>query len=83
MESYAAHFDMHKDIVFNTSLNQVSRNKDDNKWRLDLTVNGESQFREYDKVAFCHGYQTKAKMPDFEGLEEFKGEVMHIQQFRM
>lgn len=83
MESYATHFDMHKDIVFNAVVTQVSRNEDSNKWRLDFSVNGEPQVIEYDKVAFCHGYQTKANMPQFEGIEKFKGEVMHTQQFRM
>ena len=83
IESYATHFDMHKDIVFNTVVKQVSRNKDDTKWRLDLVVDGESRVEEYDKVAFCHGYQTKANMPEFEGVEKFDGTIMHTQQFRM
>jgi dimethylaniline monooxygenase (N-oxide forming) / hypotaurine monooxygenase len=83
IESYATHFDMQKDIVFNALLKQVSRNKDDSKWRLELVVNGEPQVKEFDKVAFCHGYQTMAKMPEFEGVEKFEGTVVHTQQFRM
>lgn len=83
LESYATHFDILKDIVFNALVKQVSRNTDDSKWRLDLAVNGESQVEEYDKVAFCHGYQTKANMPDFEGVEKFDGAVIHTQQFRL
>lgn len=83
IESYAKHFEMHKDIVFNASLKQVSRNKDDNKWRLDLIVEGESRVEEFDKVAFCHGYQTRPKIPVFEGAEKFEGGVIHTQQFRM
>ena len=74
---------MQKDIVFNTLVKQVSRNKDDSKWRLELVVNGEPRVEEFDKVAFCHGYQTKAKMPTFEGVEKFKGTVVHTQQFRL
>lgn len=83
IESYATHFDMHKDIVFNALVKQASRNQDDSKWRLDLVVDGESRVEEYDKVAFCHGYQTKAKMPDFEGVKNFDGKILHTQQFRM
>lgn len=83
MESYATHYDMHKDIVFNALVKQVFRNHDDSKWSLDLVVGGEPQVCEYDKVAFCHGYQTRANMPDFEGIGKFKGVVMHTQQFRM
>jgi dimethylaniline monooxygenase (N-oxide forming) len=74
---------MHKDIEFNTLVKKVSRNKDDSKWQLDLIVDGESRVEEYDKVAFCHGYQTKANMPDFEGVEKFDGVIIHTQQFRM
>jgi dimethylaniline monooxygenase (N-oxide forming) len=61
----------------------VSRNKDDSKWQLHLVVDGESRVEEYDKVAFCHGYQTKASMPDFEGVEKFDGAIIHTQQFRV
>lgn len=82
MESYANHFDLMKDIVFNSNLKQVSRNKDDSKWRVDLEVDGVSRTEEFDKVAFCHGYQTQPKMPKFDGLEKFSGEVIHGQAFK-
>ena len=81
--SYATHFDLIKDIVFNATLKQVARNENTNKWRLHLLVNGEPQFEEYDKVAFCHGYQSITNMPVFDGVEKFEGVVMHTQQFRM
>jgi cation diffusion facilitator CzcD-associated flavoprotein CzcO len=55
MESYATNFDMHKDIVFNALVKQVSRNKEDSKWRLEFMVDGELRVEEYEKVAFCHG----------------------------
>lgn len=74
---------MHKDIVFNASVKEVSRNKDDSKWRLHAIVDKESRVEEYDKVAFCHGYQTKANMPVFEAVEKFEGRAMHTQEFRM
>jgi dimethylaniline monooxygenase (N-oxide forming) len=83
IESYATHFDMLKDIVFNASVEKVSRNRGDSKWRLELVVDGEPRVEEYDKVAFCHGYQTKARIPDFEGVEKFDGPVVHTQQFRL
>ncbi|KAI0129775.1 putative dimethylaniline monooxygenase [Xylariales sp. AK1849] len=82
LESYAKHFDLIKDIVFNASLKQVVRNKEDTKWCVELDVNGEHQVKEFDKVAFTHGYQTKAEMPDFEDRENFEGPVIHTQQYR-
>lgn len=83
IESYATHFDMLKDIKFNSSVTQVSRSKDDTKWLLEMSVNGKFQAEEYDKVAFCNGYQTKANMPVFEDSEKFEGTILHSQQFRM
>ena len=74
---------MLKDIVFNASVKQVSRNKDDSKWQLLLDVGGQPQVEEYDKVAFCHGYQTQAKIPDFEGVKNFDSPIIHTQEFRM
>lgn len=74
---------MHKDILFNASVKEVSRNKDDSKWQLHAIVDGESRVEEYDKVAFCHGYQTRANMPVFEDVEKFEGTIMHTQEFRM
>ncbi|KAI0601207.1 flavin-containing monooxygenase 9 [Biscogniauxia sp. FL1348] len=82
MESYAEHFDLFKDIVFNASLKRVSRNKEDTKWLLEVVVDGELREFEYDKVALCHGYQTKAVMPVLEGRDKFKGSVIHSQEFR-
>lgn len=74
---------MQKDIVFNATLQQVTRNEEAKKWQLDLTVDGESRVKEFDKVAFCHGYQSIANMPSFEGAEKFEGVIVHTQQFRM
>lgn len=71
MEFNAAHFDMHKDISFNSLVKRVFRNRDDDKWQLDLVVDEEARVEKFDKVAFCHGYQTRANMPAFEGAEKF------------
>ena len=82
MEGYAKHFDLLKVVVFGASVTDATRNGSDNKWRLTMTVNGEEKVEEFDKVAFCHGYQTKAEMPQLEGREVFNGMVIHAQQFR-
>lgn len=74
---------MHKDIHLNSSVTQVSRSKDNTRWELKVSVDGEAQTEEFDKVAFCTGYQTKANMPNFEDSEKFEGTIMHSQQFRM
>jgi dimethylaniline monooxygenase (N-oxide forming) len=82
IESYAKHFDLLKDVVFGASIQRATRNSDDTKWNLEMLVNGEQQTHEFDKVVFCHGYQTQAVMPTFEGEELFEGLLMHGQKFR-
>lgn len=74
---------MLKNFVFNTSVKKASRNADDTKWCLEVETAGEGpKTLEFDKVVFSHGYQTKAKMPRFEGQDKFEGTIMHSQQYR-
>jgi len=47
-----------------------------------MLVGGEKRTEEFDKVVFCHGYQTKPSMPKFEGQELFEGRLSHAQQYR-
>lgn len=83
MEEYANHFDTLKNWVFNTSVKKASRNSTDTKWCLEVETAGEgTTVLEFDKVVFCHGYQTKAVVPKFEGQEKFEGIIMHSQQYR-
>jgi dimethylaniline monooxygenase (N-oxide forming) len=82
IESYARHFDLLKDIVFGASVTRATRNTGDTRWRLEMLVNGQKRTEEFDKVVFCHGYQTKQVMPKYEGQETFDGRLIHAQQFR-
>lgn len=68
--------------MFDASVISATRNDTDTKWRLEFTIAGERKTEEFDKVAFCHGYQTKQQMPSFEGEEKYEGVLMHAQQFR-
>lgn len=71
-----------KYIQFNATVNRTTRSEDDTKWRLEFEQNGKSCVEEFDKVVFCHGYQTQAVMPEYEGKDIFQGKLMHAQQFR-
>ncbi|KAF4998959.1 hypothetical protein FGRMN_2758 [Fusarium graminum] len=84
MQSYAEHFNLNKDIVFNTSVKVVNRNSDDTAWVLQLQKVGSQEIEswQFDKVVFCHGYQTEKVMPKFPGQESFEGQLIHAQQFR-
>src|SRR3569833_316683 len=82
MNEYATQFDLHKDIVFNATVKSVTRNANDAKWSIAIERDGSQELLEFDKVAFCHGYQTKAKIPTFEGQDKFEGTITHSQQYR-
>lgn len=82
MEDYATHFDLIKDINFDTSVKRVVRNEADTKWLVETEKEGKIEKLEFDKVAFCHGYQTKAVLPVFDGQEKFEGTILHSQQYR-
>ncbi|KAH8885398.1 flavin-containing monooxygenase 9 [Thozetella sp. PMI_491] len=82
MEGYAQHFDLTRDIVFNTTVNKVRRNDENTKWVLEYETGGKASTAEFDRVAFCNGYQTKASVPVFEDQNKFEGAIMHAQQYR-
>jgi cation diffusion facilitator CzcD-associated flavoprotein CzcO len=48
IESYARHFDLLKDMVFNASVTRATRNQSDTKWCLEMLVNGEQRMEEFD-----------------------------------
>lgn len=83
MEDYAKHFDLLKDIVFDTTVRRVARNEADTKWLVQVEKQGGAvEELEFDKVALCHGYQTLAKMPTYPGQDKFEGVLIHGQAFR-
>jgi cation diffusion facilitator CzcD-associated flavoprotein CzcO len=62
---------------------KVVRNAADTKWELHLLKRQtRHEIIEYDKVVFCTGAYQKPFMPKFEGLEYFKGTIIHSQAFK-
>jgi dimethylaniline monooxygenase (N-oxide forming) len=82
MEDYAKNFDLIKDIVFGASVKQARRNDANTGWLVDVEKDGVLETVEFDKVAFCSGYQTKAVIPTFEGQDLFEGTIIHSQAYR-
>ncbi|KAI0484760.1 hypothetical protein GGR56DRAFT_41385 [Xylariaceae sp. FL0804] len=79
IESCAKHFDLLKDVVFEASVKRAIRNEDYTRWRLEWLAGGEMRSHEFDKVVFCHGYQTRLQMPEVEGADLDEGQLMHAQ----
>ena len=82
INDYATNFSLHKDIIFNAAVRKVDRNSDDTKWTISVDIDEKPETREFDKVIFCHGYQTKKSMPTFPGQEHYTGRILHSQEYR-
>ncbi|KAK2616624.1 hypothetical protein QQS21_000447 [Conoideocrella luteorostrata] len=83
MQEYAENFNLLDHIVFNTTVRRAERNPENTKWLLDI-VSGVDPVKTvgYDKVVFCHGYQTAAKIPNYPGQEQYTGTLIHAQRYR-
>jgi dimethylaniline monooxygenase (N-oxide forming) len=83
LESYAEVFDIRRHIQTNTRVVQVVRNDDDTKWIVRVLEDGQDKKAiEFDKVAVCIGAWVHPKLPQFEGKDMFKGEVMHSREVK-
>lgn len=82
IQEYSEKFDLLKDIVFNATVTRVERNSKDNKWIVNVGKGDTTEAIEFDKVVFCHGYQTRRRLPVYPGQDEYTGLLMHSQQYR-
>ena len=89
LESYANHFNLLPHCRFRTALRHIDRIPDDNGWSLEIDSLGSSdgqvessRIQRFDKVIFAIGQFAKAFVPRLEGIEGFKGEVIHAQEFK-
>jgi dimethylaniline monooxygenase (N-oxide forming) len=82
IHSYAAHFGLNEHIQLNTLIRGVVRARDGKRWRLEVLRNSKEQTLEFDKVIFCTGNTHIANVPRIDGVEVFKGRILHSQNFK-
>ncbi|XP_062616301.1 flavin-containing monooxygenase 5-like [Saccostrea cucullata] len=84
---YADKFDLKKYITFKTEVTSVSRGSDFNttgQWNVttkDLTT-GETKDHVFDAVMVCTGHHADKNIPDFPGLKDFEGKVIHSHDYK-
>ncbi|KAL3487038.1 hypothetical protein BJX62DRAFT_228357 [Aspergillus germanicus] len=66
--------DLHKDAVLNFRVAEAKYNNYSNRWTL-TTQDGRTADSKY--AVFATGTTNKAYIPNFPGLEKYKGEVIH------
>ncbi|RDW62513.1 hypothetical protein BP5796_10815 [Coleophoma crateriformis] len=84
VESYCNHFSLLSHIRLGHAVKGVSRVNDDTQWRLDFVDKAGVQRDEiFDRLVMAHGQTGTRHMPvGIEGLENFKGKVIHGQAFK-
>ncbi|XP_035225544.1 flavin-containing monooxygenase 5-like isoform X2 [Stegodyphus dumicola] len=84
---YCEKYDCMKHIQFNMEVIEVKRTEDydqTGRWRVTAknTVTGEEFTDEFDGVMVCVGHINRPQIPDFPGLNKFKGKVMHTHSLK-
>ncbi|GFR68218.1 dimethylaniline monooxygenase [N-oxide-forming] [Elysia marginata] len=84
---YADRFGLNKYINFQTEVQSVKKADDyatTGRWKVcyrDVTT-GETETEIFDAVMVCSGRQTDVYRPQFEGLNDFQGKVLHMHEYR-
>jgi len=89
LESYAEHFGLNPHIHLETEVLSVSSRNNasaDSSPGFRVKVrpaheSTEAEVRIFDFVVICNGVFSEPYIPDFEGMEQFGGKVLHSSQF--
>jgi hypothetical protein len=84
LERYADHFGLREHIWFGTEVTRVEP-VEDGRW--DVTISGArgggaDRTQRYGAVIVANGHNWSPKLPTYEGLEDFKGEVIHSSAYK-
>jgi thioredoxin reductase len=84
LERYAEHFGLQSDIWFGTEVVRVEP-ADGDRW--DVTTRsaggyGPERTRRYAAVVVANGHNWAPKLPAYEGLDDFRGTVIHASAYK-
>ena len=86
LKEYAHHFDIMKHIQFNTSVLSVKQTPDyaeTGRWEVTTkTQNDKVERHIFGGVFICVGAFRKPFYPDIKGMDIFKGEKVHMLDYR-
>jgi dimethylaniline monooxygenase (N-oxide forming) len=82
LHSYATHFGLNEHIQLNTLVRRVVQAPDDKRWQLEILRNSKEETLGFDKIIFCTGNTHIANVPLIDGVEAFKGKILHSQNFK-
>ncbi|KAL4234959.1 hypothetical protein ACF0H5_006600 [Mactra antiquata] len=87
LENYADKHELHKYIKFNTKVDNVEPLSSDNRtgWKIDYSsvdCTDQSQSTDFDALIICTGHYSVPLMPKLDGLDDFKGLIIHSHDYR-
>jgi cation diffusion facilitator CzcD-associated flavoprotein CzcO len=76
-------YDLDKKIRYGHRVNKAEWNSDEAAWKVTAQVGDETKFLTCNFLYLCTGYYDydKGYTPDFTGMEDFKGEIVHPQKW--
>jgi flavin-binding monooxygenase-like protein len=85
-ERYADHFGLREHIWFGTEVVRVTPVSSDPATKWDVTVRGvrggEPKTLRYAAVVVANGHLWAPRMPEYEGLDEYRGTVLHASAYK-
>lgn len=84
---YAEKFDLKKYILFNHEIIRVSKHEDYNEtgqWTLEVRDRKSKEVTScvFDAVMVATGHHAQKKLPDFPGMDKFKGSITHTHDYK-
>ena len=86
---YAKKFDLIKHIKFNTTVSSVKRTDDHDvtgKWEIIYYPHGKEIIGKKSEIVdylfVCTGHHWMKNIPKFEGMNDFKGKIIHSKQYK-
>lgn len=84
--AYADHFKIRPHIRFNTEVTKVEQAEDYEllgRWSVTSKTHDGNVVKEtYDALMLCTGLFSKCNLPWYPGQDEFKGQILHSNEFR-
>lgn len=85
LEHYADHFDLRRHIWFGTEVVRAQPVPGDPAGRWDVTTRssggGTERTHRYAAVVVANGHNWSPKLPSYEGMDGYRGEVIHASAF--
>ncbi|HEX6499274.1 MAG TPA: NAD(P)-binding domain-containing protein [Micromonosporaceae bacterium] len=83
LERYAEHFGLREHIWFGTEVTRVEPAEGD-RWDVTTRIGsgGPERTQRYAAVVVANGHNWSPKLPDYPGMDEFRGEIIHASAYK-